>query len=236
MTYPNPQQNARTAPLTYKLNASNARDLGSNSYIDQKGAYAGHFTRAEAVTSAKGTKGVEFDFVTADGRAHANYLTLWVEGATGNELFGRKVLDGILTCLQVREVKTAEAMVKRRNFETREDEQVRAVVFPGLMNKPIGVVLIREETITQKGTSRWRNVIALPFEAGTRRLPAEVLDNTPPQGLERVLANLRDKPLRDGEAGPNFGRPASSGDGPAPDFAPHGGGASGFDDMQDIPF
>lgn len=220
-----------TAPTTYRLNPRNARDLGSNSFIDQKGAYEGIFTRAEPVTSAKGTRGVEFDFVTRDGRAHANYLTLWIEGATGNELFGRKVLDGILTVLSVREIKTAEAIVKRRNFETREDEQVRAVVFPDLMNKPIGLVLMREEFMNMKGVSRWKNVIVLPFEASTRRLPAERLDNLPPTGLDRILATLRDKPLKDGEGTPNFASPRE----PAPSQADHGSG-SGFDDMQDIPF
>lgn len=229
-----PANTANTAPqamTSYRLNPKNARDLGSNSFIDQKGAYEGVFTRAEPVTSAKGTRGVEFDFVTRDGRAHANYLTLWIEGANGNELFGRKVLDGILTCLGVREIKTAEAIVNRRNFETREDEQVRAVVFPDLMNKPIGLVLMREEFMTLKGVARWKNVIVLPFEAETRRLPAERLDNRPPTGLDRILATLRDKPLKDGESTPNFASPRE----PLSHTSQASSG-SGFDDMQDIPF
>lgn len=55
------------------------------------------------------------------------------------------------------------------------------------MNRPIGLVLIREEFMTSKGVPRWKNVIVMPFEAKTRRLPIERLDNKEPVGLGHDL-------------------------------------------------
>lgn len=219
------------APVnSYSLNADNARQVGANSFIDQKGAYVGFFTRAERVISDKGTQGIEFDFKSRDG-ATANYLTVWTQNGEGKELYGRKIVDGILTSLGLRSISTADATVKRYNHETRKEENARAVVFPELMGKAIGVVLVREEYEGQGGR-KWKNLLACPYEAATGRLPIERLDNKPAEGLERILATLRDRPLKEGAR--RGGAQQSGGGSRSMSGAAQG---SGFDDMDDdIPF
>lgn len=181
---------------SYKLNAANAKQVGASAFIEEKGAYKGTFIRAEAVASPKGTQGIEFDFKSEDG-ATAKYLTVWTVNGEGKELYGRKVIDAIMTCMGVREITAAPAMVAKYNNETRAEEQVRATVFPALMGKPVGLVLAREEYLPSTGNeTKWKNQIVCPFEAATDRIAIERLDNVPAEGLEKILRMLRDRPMK----------------------------------------
>lgn len=225
-----------SAVMSYSLNKDNARKVGESTAITEKGAYVGFFTRAEALTSKKGTQGIEFDFKSNDG-AVAKYMTVWTIGADGNDLSGRQLVDAVLASMGVLKITAADAMVKKWNNETRKDEDVRATVFPELMNRAVGVVLQREEYETQAGERKWKNALVCPFVAETRCTAGERLDKKPAVALDRILERLTDRPLkataqRAAYGGTNYARPA-------PSQSSTGGAqpSSGFDDMSDdIPF
>lgn len=211
------------APITsYKLNPANAKQVGTSASITEKGKYYGVFTRAEHVQSKKGTQGIEFDFKSNDGAA-AKYLTIWTVNGQGKELFGRKVIDAIMTSMGVKDITATEGMVKKYDFESKADVTVKAIVFQQLMDKPVGVVLAREEYLPSTGNgTKWKNMLVCPFEASTDRIAIERLENKAAETLPKILATLTDRPLR-------------SGGGHA--AAPSGDTGSGFDDMpDDIPF
>lgn len=212
---------------SYRLNTDAARQVGQASGIDEKGAYIGQFTRAELVVSTKGTQGIEFDFITLDGRT-ARYLSVWTVNKDGQELGGRKLIDAIMTSIGVREIQAADATIKKWNTETRSEENTRATVFPALMGKPIGLVLCREEYMAGDGQLKWKNVMVCPFEAVTKRTASERLDNAPAEMLDKIVASLRDRPYREA--------PRTTGTGHRTNASQSSGG-SGFDDMDDnIPF
>lgn len=212
----------------YSLNENEARRVGTSMFIDTKGAYTGVFTRAEAVQSPKGTVGIEFDFKSNDGQL-AKYLTVWTRNANGEDLSGRRMVDAILTCIGLRSIALTEGVVTKWDAQKGVEVQVKAPIFAGLMNKPIGLVLHREEYEKTQGGSGWKNQMYCPFEAATNRIAAERLDSKPAEALQRIVNVLTDRPLK------RAARPAGGGF----DEPQRGGGraANGFDDMDDdIPF
>ena len=213
---------------SYRLNPEGARKVGTSAMISERGGYIGQFVRAEAVESRQGTQGVEFDFLSDDGQS-AKFLTVWTVNGSGVELSGRRMIDAIMTSLGVKAISAQQAVVKKWDTEQRTEVSVRATVFPELMGKRLGLVLNREEyeANDRDHTRKWKNAIVCPFEAATRRLAGERLDNKPALGLDRLLRILQDRPLRTTSGPHHNGNGAQS-----PDQ-----GGSGFDDMQDnIPF
>lgn len=220
--------NTKTA--SFKINTKNAREVGQLSFIEEKGAYVGVFTRAELVTSTKGTQGIEFDFKSEHG-ATAKYLSIWTSKNSGAELGGRKVIDAIMTCMGLREISAADATIKKWNHDTRADETVRATIFPELMGPKVGVVLVNEEYQPNAGgPTKWRLQLVTPFEAATRKIAAERLDSTPAIRLDQILERLKDRPIRNtGDSAPILRGPGQQKAATTTD--------SGFDNMDDdIPF
>jgi hypothetical protein len=210
---------------SYTLNANNAKAVGVAARIDQLGAYVGTFTRAEALSSDKGTQGVEFSFKSNEGQS-ADYLTLWTINNQGADLYGRKVLDALMVCMRVRGIAAKQAKIKKWDAQRGAEVEVLAQIFPELMNKPIGLLLVREEYEKDDGTTAWKMVIVGAFDPGTHQTPREILENVQqPEQLKGMISALRDRPLRK-----KSGQGGSQGQGggrPAPNFA---------DMDDDIPF
>lgn len=178
---------------TYTLNPEGAKSVASSQRISETGAYSGVITRAEAVTSDNGTLGVELAFIATDG-CSADYLRLWTVNASGKELYGRKVMDALMTCLRTRTCTPTLAMVEKYDRNAGGVTKVQATVFPELMNKPIGLVLQRETYEGSDGNEKERMLIYAPFEATTERTAREVLEKAiEATGLEKLLAGLHDR-------------------------------------------
>jgi hypothetical protein len=182
------------ATTSYKLNPDAAKTVGVSNSIREKGAYVGKFTRAEAIVSQSGTQGIEFAFESMDGQS-SDYLALWTFNSQGEPLHGRKVIDAIMTCVKVREMEVVRATVKKRN-KTGQVEDTPANVFLSLMNKPIGVLLVREEYEKNDGTVGWKMTLVGAFDAANRKMPKEILENLPAELLERAIPMLQDRPLK----------------------------------------
>jgi hypothetical protein len=181
--------------ITYRLNPTNAKQVGQPGRIDERGAYTGIFTRAEHIVSQKGTNGIEFSFKSDDGRT-SDYLTIWIASAGGEELYGKKILDALMTCLRTKSLTSIDGTVRKYDRAAGGEVTATATIFPDLMNKPIGVLLVREEYAKSDGTSGWKMSIAGCYEAATEKTPREVLDNLPAGSLEKIVATLRDRPLK----------------------------------------
>jgi hypothetical protein len=200
---------------TYDLNPNAAREVGASARINEKGAYVGKFTRAQAVTAKSGAEGIEFTFETDSGQ-RADYLTIWTH-KEGKEFYGRKVLDAIMTCMKVRSISAEPTPWKGKNG-TEMVPQFRALL------GRIGLFLVVEEYEKDDGSVASKMVLAIPFEADTKRTASEVLDKGTAQAFDGILASLRDKPVQ---------RKAS----PRREAAQHTSHGGGFDDMDDdIPF
>lgn len=162
--------------------------------ITEGGKYIGTFTRAENVTSTKGTAGVEFSFKSDDGRS-ADYLTLWTRNAEGKELYGYKTLMAIMTCLRVKTISPSTTMVEKYNHDSGQREQVQAQVFNELMNKPIGLLIQMEEYEGKKGRA-WKPVIYAPFDKDGFTASEILSKATKAETLDKMLLGLRDRPLK----------------------------------------
>lgn len=205
---------------SYSLDPEQARQAGVSNRITESGRYVGRFTRAEAIKSRQNTEGVEFTFETDDGQT-ADYLTCWTYNERGESLYGFKVLMAVMTCLRVKQLAP-----RQMQFQGRDGARV-ADGFPDLMDKPIGLLLQREEYAKQDGSTGFKFNIALPFDAASNLTAGEILGKaTTPVALDKAQAALRDKPLQKRR---ETTHEYASGGHPA-----NGGGLGDMDD--DIPF
>lgn len=206
--------------MGYSLNTDAARQGDQiSSRISETGAYVGRFTRAEAVSSDKGTKGVEMSF-EANDKASADFLTLWLVNGEGKEIWGHKQLMALMTCLRVKTINEQDALIEK--FVNGQKQKVKAIVYPELMDKPIGVLLQREEYQKRDGSIGHKFNLFGFFDPQTNLTASEILDKTTkPEKLERMKAALKDKPMQKRVAA---NEPAMSGPAPA-----------GYDD-EDLPF
>lgn len=181
----------------YQLNPENAKQADTaGGRIDTTGKYIGQFTLAENVTSTKGTKGIEFSFRSEDGQT-ADYLTIWTINSNNEELFGKKILDAIMTCLRIKEIKPKRMTAEKYDRNVRQRVSVEVDAFPDLMGKDIGLLLQREPYEASDGSIKHKMVIALPFEASTGFTASEILNKAKtPEVLNRRLLALKDRPMQ----------------------------------------
>lgn len=218
--------------MSYSLDAQQARAGDQRGgYISEIGAYTGKFTRAEEVVATSGTKGVSFTFQADDGQKCD--VSLYTVKSDGTQLLGYSVIMALMACLNLRDIKPQNGRVKKYDRDAQREEVVEAVLFPELMNKPIGVFLETEEFEKKDGSVGTSMKIAGFYQAGTHFTATEILDRaTKAERFEKMLAGLRHRPLR---------RPRSTGTAP---YASSGhparqaaSGGSGVADMDDdIPF
>lgn len=192
--------------MNYTLNTEAAKQADNiNSRIDSKGKYLGTFARAEAITSAKGSSGVDFSFKSDTG-ATADYLTIWTHNGEGKELYGFKLLMAIMTCLRVKQISEKDGEVEKYDPTMKQRVKVMAPLFPDLMNKPVGLLLAMEEYQKKDGSTAWKPTIVAPFDKDGFTASEILSKATKPETLEKMTQALRDRPLRG-----NTSPPASTG-------------------------
>lgn len=213
----------------YTLDPAEAKKTEyTGSRIDETGKYLGKFTRAEDIKAQSGAIGIEFDFEATDGRK--TRLNIYTRNKLGEPIFGQKMLMALMTCMKVREINAKAAKVTKYDYDTKADAVKDAHVFPELQEKPIGLLLQAEEYEKSDGSGTgWKMNIAGCFDSATELTPSEILDKrTKPEVLAKMVAALKDKPLKAGAA-PRAAATGGGGNAPA--------GAGRFDDMDDdIPF
>lgn len=193
--------------------------------IEEKGAYMGILTRAEKVTSKKGTKGVDFSF-KADSGAAADYLTVWTHKETGEQLQGFNTLMAMMTCLKVRELNATDGEVEKYDPGTQKREKVIVPLFKELMGKPVGLLLHMEQYEKTAGGTAWKPAISAPY-AADGFTASEILSKAKEATtLDKMTQALRDRPLKNQPASKpanddyGFSPPANTGTDPFDDTIP----------------
>lgn len=209
----------------YNLNVNDAKAADQiGRFIKETGKYQGTITRAEAVKSKQGTDGVEFTFVSDDGR-EAEYLTLWTIKSDGTNLSDFKKLMAIMACCQVKAMQPKPMMVKKFDREAGAKVGTQITGFAELTNKKIGFLLQKELYTKDDGSDGSSIRIYAAFQHGTELTATEILERkTSPVALGKLVEGLHDKDNR--KKGPRSA--------PAPAFEAAGDSGVPFDD--DVPF
>ena len=192
--------------------------------IETSGAYIGRLTMAKERTAKTGTRGIEFNFEADDGRV-ARYLTLWVARANGDKIeYPYSLLSALMACLDLKKIDSSADMVDEWNAATGQWAPAEAQVFPALMNKPIGLLLQREEREWEGKTYVSMKIVQF-FDPKDRSTPSEIMSGSRSgQALEKMVTSLRETVVR--------------ADAPPAGAAPVGGGAGNFAEIDDddVPF
>lgn len=221
----------------YQLNTNAAREAENiSNYLSETGKYKGKFIRAEKLISGnKGTHGVGFTF-ESDSKQTTRF-DIWTMSAQNEQLMGYKAINAIMACMKLKTLSIGRAEVERTDWDTKQKYKEEAEVFPELLDKPIGLVLVNTEYEKMRdgqktGETGWRLELVAPFEASTEFTASEILDRaTQPKKLASIVALLADRPMRNRPAQ----RQAPGGHHDAPPAGhPANGGFSSPDD--DIPF
>lgn len=183
--------------MKYDLDPNKAREgSGRGSMmINESGAYVGTITVAKEAQARTGTTGIELTFETNDG-LKAPYLTLWTRNANGEPIFGEKQLHALMTCLKVESINSVERVIKQYDPDLRREVDEPANVYPELMNKPVGLILQREEYYNRNSELKARMSFFAPFEASTRKTASEILDQSDAKQVDKILSSLYDKPAQ----------------------------------------
>ncbi|MGQ9685727.1 MAG: hypothetical protein ACUVT2_05400 [Thiobacillaceae bacterium] len=164
--------------------------------IETSGAYTGRFTLAKERTARTGTKGIEFTFESDEGQI-ARYLTLWVARANGERIeYGYSLLSALMACLGLEAIESKPDTLDEWQADTGQWLPTQVEVFPALMNKPIGILLEREERVWEGRTQVGMRIVEF-FDPRDRRTAAEILNHErEPQALKRLVAGLRESVMR----------------------------------------
>lgn len=177
---------------SYTLDNEAARQANANSYIDQTGKYIGEITVAKAVTSTQGTEGIEFSFKAKDGQ-QANYLTVWTFNASGEKLYGYKVLNAMMTVAGIQRLEPQPETIK-----DKDGNSVQITGFPAFYRQPIGLVLQKEFYVKDDGSQGHKFNIFAPFHASSELTAKEIIERAvQPRALAGIIASLKDKPARE---------------------------------------
>ena len=195
------------------------------SRIETSGAYTGRLTLAKERIARTGSKGIEFSFESDEGQV-ARYLTLWVARANGEKIeYGYGLLSALMTCLGLDRIESRPDTVDEWQADTGQWLPTRVEVFEDLVNKPIGILLQREERDWEGRTQVGMRIVEF-FDPRDRRTAGEILaGEREARVLDRLIASLRDNVVR---------MPAPTLPASATSAAPDAGPAAFADD--DIPF
>ena len=169
-----------------------------NSGIREPGKYKGVITRAEALVSGEGTKGLGISF-KADGGATADYLDIYTHKADGTALMGAKTVSAIMACTRQSKLADGTIQCEKWNKQTKKRDQVTVKGYPALMGKRIGFLLQKEYgTHNTTGAETEKMVIFGVFSADTEMTASEILDKkTSPEQLSKMVDALAARPVRD---------------------------------------
>lgn len=185
--------------MSLTLDVQEARKADNvSSSISTAGKYIGVITRAEKLTSTKGTEGVGISFRADDGST-ANYLDLYTKNKDGEKLRGLGFVQAILCCTRTKQADEGTVMFDKWDGDAKQIVKVQAPGYPALQGKRIGLLLQEElATNSKTGADVKRVNIFGVFEADSELTASEILDKkTQPEQLAKLVQSLMARPLRD---------------------------------------
>lgn len=184
--------------MSYTLDTKQAKAADNiAASIRESGKYIGTITRAEALVSESGTKGIGLSFKADDGAA-ADYLDLYTHRANGEALSSLKTVNALLACLKLRTINEGPISFERWDKTAGQRVKVNGKGYPELMGKRIGLLLRKFLDTKQDGTDRDGVEIFGVFQADTELTASEVLDQkTKPERLPKMVDALAARPVYD---------------------------------------
>lgn len=208
----------------YTLDTNQARKADAvGGMISELGQYPGTIEVAYATKAQTGAKGVGIVFKSSAGEKAK--FTLYTHNRNGEKIMGYDQLMALMTVVKVRDIKPVPATIKQWDAEQRKEVDAKVEAFPELHGKQLQVLFQTEEYVAKDGSIKPK-VVPRYFLSIDGFSASEILDKkTEPKQGEQMRKSLRHRALK--------GSPQA-----APAQKPIGGGASGFDDMDDdlIPF
>ena len=174
---------------TFNFNAASAKKADGGGRIDITGKYTGRIVKAEFVTSKKGTQGIEFEFVS-NVDTHATF-TIWTHQSDGNPLYGVDKVNAILACTQTRNLTPTDKTIEKYDYDVKAKTKQLCTVAPELENKPIGLLLQRENYQNDAGEWKYQINFYSCFDAKSELTAAEICEKqTVAKELEILLNRL----------------------------------------------
>lgn len=196
--------------MSFTRNDAAAKSLDGGTHISQSGAYTGQITQAAMFMSDKGSQYLHITFKADDGRVCTT--PLFLTKTTGEESFGRKILDALLVVCGAQNAAVTEGKIYIRDRNApggmRVDPGYR---LPAVESKHIGLVLQRVNKKNRDGSDGYDMMLLTPFDASTRKVAREILDNaTEAKLLDQRLKNLKDRDAKpvDSSSQPPANHPA----------------------------
>ena len=183
----------------YTLDKQQAIDGSTGSFsnrIDKEGAYTGKLLYLRHLQStSSNSRGVRMHFVSDSGQ-EASMLDIWTHGREGNELFGLKSVQALMAVCKKRTINFVSGQVTEYSFSSGRDEPLVADVDLAFSNIRIGLVLNVEQYSNQKGEDREKIIFVAPFDAETKQVASEILEQKPAERLESIIQKLKPKNSR----------------------------------------
>lgn len=201
----------------YALNTELAKE-GSGRVggrIQASGKYLGVIEWAREVTFASGAVCIEVKFVSTDDENAI--IKLWPNSKDpGKVSFGMKQLMALMTCVKVKRIQQTQGTVEVWSKEANGMANEPATVFPELANKPVGLLLEKENDV-YNDKPIFNMILKAPFTADTSQTAKELLDGKGAIGsVEKLENTLKDRfkgnvtPIDQGQGAQGFQHPAET--------------------------
>ena len=189
----------------YALDTQAAKAANAGGRIDTTGKYSGTIKRCIMFTNQNGTDGVEFEFVDSTGAGAT--MTLWTRSQKNPKLSGYNVLMSMMVVCGIRNLSAQTRMVKMYDYDEKAEIDKQVTVAPEFDNKPITLLLQREEYEKSNGDTGYRMNIYAAVQQGTDLSADEILDRkTVAEQVHKLMGRLADKkakPQHGGSAMPS---------------------------------
>lgn len=184
----------------YALDTQAARAANAGGRIDTTGKYNGTIKRCIMFTNQNGTDGVEFEFVDSTGAGAT--MTLWTRSQKNPKLSGYNVLMSMMVVCGIRNLSAQPRMVKKYDYAEKAEIDMQVTVAPEFDNKPITLLLQREEYEKNNGDTGYRMNIYAAVQQGTDLSADEILDRkTVAEQVNKLLGRLADKKAKPQQGG-----------------------------------
>jgi hypothetical protein len=151
-------------------------------------------------TNQNGTDGVEFEFVDSTGAGAT--MTLWTRSQKNPKLSGYNVLMSMMVVCGIRNLSAQPRMVKKYDYAEKAEIDMQVTVAPEFDNKPITLLLQREEYEKNNGDTGYRMNIYAAVQQGTDLSADEILDRkTVAEQVNKLLGRLADKKAKPQQGG-----------------------------------
>lgn len=168
----------------FTLNNEEAAKAGGGDFITETGYYFGQIDKAEYVTAATGTRGIELSVSTDGGKA--NYLTMYYAKQDNSVINGgNNMIQAIMAVTGCQQLTAIQ-----QNGQNGVEH-----IAPELTGKQLGFVLQKVLYTKNDGTDGYKLQIVVVTNA-QKQTAKEMFEQKQAEKVDKILLNLQDKDER----------------------------------------